>query len=150
MMIENVRLRVSVVALFVDGDDVLLLHQMLPPEPDRWDLPGGGLEPHETIVEGLRREVEEETGLTRFEIGRLLTVTELFLERKDRPMLHTLNIIYQCAVADRSQPLFSTDMEEIGPKGIQWHPIDSLQKHTCTQRCWAALQSAGILDKAAP
>ncbi|MEM7772506.1 MAG: NUDIX hydrolase [Cyanobacteria bacterium P01_E01_bin.6] len=50
------RLRISVVALFVDGDDVLLLHQMTPPEPDCWDLPGGGLEAHESLMDGLRRE----------------------------------------------------------------------------------------------
>jgi len=30
----------------------------------RWDVPGGRIEPHETLEEGLTREVKEESGLT--------------------------------------------------------------------------------------
>ncbi|MEO1522300.1 MAG: NUDIX domain-containing protein [Cyanobacteria bacterium J06633_2] len=144
-MTESARLRVSIVALFVDRDDVLLLHQMTPPEPNCWDLPGGGLEAHEAIADGLRREVQEETGVTQFTIDRLLMVTELFLERPDQSTLHTINIIYRCTVLDRSQPLFSSD-PEVGPKGIQWISIASLREEDCSRRCWTALKSAGLVN----
>ncbi|WP_282942034.1 NUDIX hydrolase [Paenibacillus sp. RC67] len=37
-------------------------------EPQRWELPGGRIEPFESLTSALRREVKEETGLTVTEI----------------------------------------------------------------------------------
>lgn len=140
----NARLRISVVGLFIDQREVLLLHQMTPPEPDCWDLPGGGLDPHEPILEGLRREVQEETGVTEFHVKELLTVTELFMPEEHDRLLHAINLVYRCEIGDRSQPLFSQE-PEIGPKGIQWRPIDVLTPAECSSRCWAALTAVGAV-----
>jgi ADP-ribose pyrophosphatase YjhB (NUDIX family) len=43
----------------------------------RWNLPGGGIDRGETLVEGLRREVREETGL-EIEVGPLVAVFDEF------------------------------------------------------------------------
>lgn len=56
------------------------MHPIMPPEPHCWYLPGGGLEPLETLSSGLRREVKEEIGLIDFQVERLLTVAEAFYE----------------------------------------------------------------------
>lgn len=50
---------------------------------DFWCTPGGGLELGESLVDGLRREMVEETGVVP-EIGRLLFVQQ-FAESGDRP-----------------------------------------------------------------
>ena len=93
-MQSEVRLRVAVLGLFVADDQVLLLHQMTDPEPNCWDLPGGGLQPEETLMVGLAREIKEETGITNFQVERLLTIAEKFFPEGEGKLLHALNIIY--------------------------------------------------------
>jgi ADP-ribose pyrophosphatase YjhB (NUDIX family) len=75
-MLPDIQVKVSVVGLFVEGDEVLLIHQIMLPEADCWDLPGGRLEPGESLLDGLVREVKEETGLDNFQVQGLLTIVE--------------------------------------------------------------------------
>lgn len=145
-MKENeIRLRVSVVALFLEGDRVLLLHQMTLPEPDCWDMPGGGLHPEESLLEGLQREVAEETGITAFQVEKLLTVTEKFYTNAKGDKRHGLNIIYLCKITQYPEHFVSSDPQEVGPKGIQWLSVRELRREECSTRCWLALQAAGLI-----
>jgi 8-oxo-dGTP pyrophosphatase MutT (NUDIX family) len=71
---ENIRTRTIVLY-----QGCMLLH---PPEMDggiwgsgAWGLPGGGLEPHESIAECARREVFEETGIT-VRVGKIAFLQE--------------------------------------------------------------------------
>jgi ADP-ribose pyrophosphatase YjhB (NUDIX family) len=45
------------------GDRILLVQESKPDRYGMWNLPGGHLEQGETIVQGMQREVLEETGL---------------------------------------------------------------------------------------
>lgn len=47
-----------------------------------WCMPGGGLDPRESLVDGVRREMIEETGITP-KIGRLLFVQQFTSSRPD-------------------------------------------------------------------
>ena len=59
--------------LLTPEKDILLIRIRHPDTGERyWITPGGGLEPGETIEEGLRRELREELGLDRFVIGPLV------------------------------------------------------------------------------
>jgi len=55
--------QVSKVVLFDENDKVLLLKSALGDFKGEWDLPGGHIHHDESHVEGLKREVSEETGL---------------------------------------------------------------------------------------
>ena len=60
--VRNIRIVAAVVE--IDGD-VLLVRQQGPTDPESvWALPGGRVEPGETLIEALGRELMEETGLT--------------------------------------------------------------------------------------
>ena len=55
------------------GHDVLLVKRAFPPRAGEWSLPGGRLELGESLVDGVRREVREETGI-EVEVGPLVEV----------------------------------------------------------------------------
>jgi len=65
----GLRIRDAVRALVVDADQRVLLVRFEFPTATRWALPGGGLEPGESHLDALRRELREEVGLVRAVIG---------------------------------------------------------------------------------
>ena len=56
---------------------VLLVERGRPPGQGLWSIPGGRLEPRETLAQAVAREVREETGLI-VEVGTLACVVERF------------------------------------------------------------------------
>ncbi len=68
---------IAVGALVLKGKKVLLLHRT---DYDMWDLPSGGLEPNEDILQALKREIKEETGL-KVEPKKLVGVYHNFITR---------------------------------------------------------------------
>ncbi len=67
---------VAVGAFVFDGEGrVLLVERGNPPGVGLWTVPGGRLEPGETLAQAVAREVREETGLV-VEVGGLACVAE--------------------------------------------------------------------------
>ena len=85
-------------ALIFDGDSILLVERGHEPLKGWWSLPGGILETGETLAEGIRREVREETGL-EVEPGAIFEVFERIMpDAAGRIEYHYVLIDYICRV----------------------------------------------------
>lgn len=71
-----------------------------------WDIPGGRIEPEEALVEGLAREIREETGLELQGTSTLLAAQDIFVQSAD---LHVVRLTY---VAQASGELSLSDEHE--------------------------------------
>ncbi|MBF6546972.1 NUDIX hydrolase [Nocardia brasiliensis] len=72
--------RTSVYAFLQDENGILLVRDSAR-TAERWDLPGGGVEPGEKLLDALRREVEEETQLRIIEqLGKICQFIEYFFD----------------------------------------------------------------------
>jgi 8-oxo-dGTP diphosphatase len=66
-----------------------------------WALPGGTLEWGEVLRDSIVRELEEEAGVTRCEVGRLVGVWS----RPDRdPRFHGVTVVVECRVSAPEKP----------------------------------------------
>lgn len=76
---------------------VLLIRRAYPPRQGEWSLPGGQLELGESLADGVRREVREETGLD-VEVGAVVEVFDR-VHRDDtgRIRYHFVIVDFLCA-----------------------------------------------------
>ena len=109
--------RIGVFALIFDGERILL---GLRRDIDWWNLPGGGMEPGETVDEALRREVHEETGL-EVAVGQLVGVYS-------KPQKQEVVLTFRCQITGGTlQPTVETrESRFFDPHSL---PLNLLPKH---------------------
>jgi ADP-ribose pyrophosphatase YjhB (NUDIX family) len=88
---------VGVGAVIVDEGRVLLIRRGSEPLKGCWSLPGGLLEVGESLEEGLRREVREETGL-EVEVLELVELLDRIHRDGERVRYHYVIADYLCRV----------------------------------------------------
>jgi 8-oxo-dGTP diphosphatase len=99
--------RIGSAVVVVNGDRVLLGARGKEPNRGKWILPGGKIEPFESIEEAARREIREETGL-EIELEGPVTVREII----DPPGEHRV-IIYSRAQPVGGEIRASSDLEDV-------------------------------------
>ena len=112
-------LRHVVVHAVVERDGALLLVKRAPhlSEGGKWGLPGGFLDRDERLVDGVLRELREETGWTG-EVRRLLRINS----RPDRPHEDRQNVAFDFVIA----PLARVGEPDRESTAVEWVPIDGL------------------------
>ncbi|MBO1199230.1 NUDIX hydrolase [Staphylococcus simiae] len=102
-----------VYALITNSHGEVLL--VLNSDNNEWSLPGGKVEPQETLECALKREVYEETGLS-CEVGDVVSINEA---QSSHYQLHTLFIMFKATITNTE--IATQKMEEI--KDVQWFTI---------------------------
>ncbi|MBL0882389.1 MAG: NUDIX domain-containing protein [Chitinophagaceae bacterium] len=93
----------------------------------KWDLPKGKLDEGEKIEECAVREVMEETGLTKLNLGSLITITHhTYFDTwlKEEVIKETHWFLMEASSAERMIPQISEDIEI-----IEWVSIHNLNQH---------------------
>lgn len=110
---------VGVKALITNDAGKILLfkaeisHHRVQAEP-YWDIPGGRMEQGETVTETLRREVEEETGITKLKSIKFWTsvVSKHEIPLDDGTLAGLVLMIYKVTIANDSTIKISTEHTE--------------------------------------
>lgn len=98
-----------------DAGRVLLARRAVDPERGKWDLPGGFLESGEHPLDGLRRELREETGLAVDPVHFLGVWMDVYGESGEA----TLNLYWVCRAG--GEPHAADDIDE-----VRWFAPDDL------------------------
>ena len=87
---------VGVGGVVIRDGRVLLIRRARPPLQGEWSIPGGGLDVGETIAEGVRRELIEETGIDVRVLEHIETFERIMLDEEGRVQYHYVILDYLC------------------------------------------------------
>jgi 8-oxo-dGTP diphosphatase len=132
----------GVAGVIIDRNRALLVRRGHPPLQGEWSIPGGLLEVGETILDGVRRELREETNLD----VRVLNLIEIF-ERIEAgpagaPRYHFVVLDYLCEKIG-GEPKAGGDAAEVA-----WVEERDLAKYSLTQAAAQVVQSAFRMSRA--
>lgn len=123
-------------ALIFRRNRILLAQRGKQPLLGWWSLPGGVLETGETLEDGIRREVREETGLEVKPLEIATVFERIIPDAKGRTEYHYVLIDYVCRViGGEAQP--ATDVS-----ALAWVAEDDLESYRLTEGTLPVIREA--------
>jgi NADH pyrophosphatase NudC (nudix superfamily) len=107
-------------AFIVRHGCLLVARRAKEPAKDTQDLPGGFVDMDETVEEGMRREIREETGLEVRSLDYLFSLPNLY--EYSGMTIHTLDMFFRAEVDDDAVPVADDDAAT-----LQWVPLDEVR-----------------------
>jgi len=124
--------RAAVSAAIFRGRDVLLIQRGQPPAAGLWSLPDGHIEPGETALAAVERELREETGIAAHFHGVADAVDVIRRDADGRVRFHRVVVVF-CGTWAGGEPIAGSDA-----MAAEWHAMDTL----CSLSATAGLENA--------
>ena len=111
----------SATAAFIRNSrgDLLVAVRGKEPAKGTLDLPGGFVDMGETVEQGMKREIKEETGLDVAELRYLFSIPNRYLY--SGMVIHTIDMFYEARVPDDAAPHADDDAA-----ALAWMPLDEI------------------------
>lgn len=138
--------RVAAYAVVV-ADERLLLTQLAPRTgaPGRWNLPGGGVEPGESPVDAVVREVAEETGQEVDTVRLVDVMTQHWMGRSQRGLedYHAVRLLHTARCPRPTRPV----VHDVGgsTSDAAWVPLRELASVDVVESVKVALVAVGLV-----
>lgn len=118
---------ISVGAVILDNNNVLLVRRAAQPGRGLWAIPGGNVRLGEKLEDAVKREVEEETGL-KVEVGKIIDVVEVIIKDDEgRIEYHYVIVDYEAKVIGGKLRASSDALE------VKWFNLNELEKIKATR-----------------
>jgi len=127
------RIRRAVRALLITPDAYVLLVRFEFPMRTVWALPGGGLDPGETHLDALRRELIEEVGLRDPVVGAHVWNREHIIAFEDGLWDGQRDRFYVVQAAERFEPTPALTWEQLRAERLhelRWWHVDDIERAT--------------------
>lgn len=139
---EKIHWRISVYSLVLSKDNKLLVN--IPTWNTLYELPGGGVEPHEAIAEGMIRECYEETGYRIKSVSNMpfYMAESNFYHRTLKRFYRSVNLVYRAKLVSQKQYKEGINSSE-NPNEIaqvEWVPLSRLNKKNCHHIVYPAIK----------
>jgi 8-oxo-dGTP pyrophosphatase MutT (NUDIX family) len=120
-------IRVRAGAVVIQNDSILLV-EFNDENGLHYNLPAGGVDPNETIIEAVKREAKEETSI-EVEVGPLAFVYEYAPHLKSNKYgeTHSLGLMFECKIKEGSNPRMP-DNPDPNQTDVKWIKLSELHK----------------------
>jgi 8-oxo-dGTP diphosphatase len=127
---------VGVGGVVISEGRVLLVRRGRPPLEGEWSIPGGMLELGETVFEGVRRELAEETGLDVRVVELMEVFERISLDGDGKAKYHYVVLDYLCEVV-RGDAAAGSDAAEVA-----WATEGELSRYSLAGSASRVIQKA--------
>ncbi|RFB14934.1 NUDIX domain-containing protein [Bacillus sp. HNG] len=120
-------IRVRAGAVIIENNSILLV-EFNDEKGLHYNLPSGGVEPNETVIEAVQREAMEEASV-EVEVGSLAFVYEYAPHKSSNIYgeTHSISLLFECEIKNGSSPRFPSNPDP-NQTGVKWIPLAELNQ----------------------
>ncbi|MCY9692241.1 NUDIX domain-containing protein [Paenibacillus alginolyticus] len=120
--------RIAARGIILNKNKILLLYTK---RYNDYSFPGGGVEPNEDVITGLKREIAEETGATNIEILSEFGYIDEYRPhyKPEYDLIHMLSYFYVCQIDDHLSTATLEDYELANGMSAVWIDIHEAIGH---------------------